>query len=181
MRRDLALKRLAGADRRLRLYVYRKADLAVPFGEHGAALTRTVTSLCSAGILERAAHGVYVYSYSEHLGEGTLDEIVRCLRPGRVSWESLESALSQYGVISQIPMGRVTYMTTGRSGVFSTRFGVIELTHSKLPVSRILPGLVMRRGWLPIASKMFAYRNLKDVGRNLHLVDEEELYWDEDE
>ncbi|WP_033517345.1 type IV toxin-antitoxin system AbiEi family antitoxin [Bifidobacterium cuniculi] len=181
MRRDLALSKLSDMDRRLRLYVYRKADLSVPFGEHGAALTRTVTSLCSAGILERAAHGVYVYTYSERIGEGTLDEVARCLRPGRITWESLESALSQYGVISQIPMGRVTYMTTGRSGLFPTRFGTAELTHSKLSAAAILPGLVMRRGRLPIAAKMFAYRNLKDVGRNLHLVDEEELYWDEDE
>lgn len=181
MNRESALAKLIDADRRLGLYVYRKSDLAIPLGESGVALTHTISSLCRAGILKRAAHGVYVFAYSEHIGDGTLDAIVRCLRPGRITWESLETALSQYGVISQIPMNRVTYMTTGRSGIFTTPFGIIELTHSKLPASRILPNLVMRRNHLPIATKLFAYENLRDVGRNLHLVDHEELEWDDED
>ncbi|ATU20613.1 type IV toxin-antitoxin system AbiEi family antitoxin [Bifidobacterium choerinum] len=182
MRRDMALRRLAEAERRFGLYVYRKADLSAVLGEEGNPLTRTLTSLCAAGIMERAVRGVYVFSYARGIGDGTLDAIVQCLRPTSISWESLESVLSKWGVISQIPIGRVTYMTTGREGEFDTRFGVIDLTHSSLPASRIVPNLVMRGdGRLPMASKMFAYENLKATGRNLHLVDMEELEWDYDE
>ena len=150
----------------------------MPFGEHGAALTRTVTSLCSAGILERAAHGVYVYSYSGASRRGahwtrSCGACGRAVSAGRV-WRG---ALSQYGVISQIPMGRVTYMTTGRSG--SSPLGsASSRTHSKLPVSRILPGLVSAAachiGCSHTAiSRMWAATCTWST--------REELYWDEDE
>lgn len=175
MKRGDALRRLADADAR-GLYVYRKQDLSIAFGEDGRALDRTIGSLTVAGILERVAHGVYLFPLSRHIGSGTLDDIVRCLRPGRITWESCESALSQWGVISQIPVGRTTYMTTGREGEFRTRFGVIDLTHSKLPPSRIIGNLVYRHGGrLPLATKRFAYANLRSTGRNLGLVDMDEL------
>ena len=121
------------------------------------------------------------WSVWRRIGAGTLDAITRCLRPGRITWESCESALSQWGVISQIPVGRTTYMTTGREGEFHTRFGVIDLTHSKLPPSRIIGNLAYRDdGRLPIATKRFAYDNLRSTGRNLGLVDMDELE-DDDE
>ena len=180
MRRDGALRRLADADA-AGLYVYRKQDLSVVLGESGRTLDRTVDSLARAGLLERVAHGVYVFPLSRRIGAGTLDAITRCLRPGRITWESCASALSQWGVISQIPVGRTTYMTTGREGEFHTRFGVIDLTHSKLPPSRIIGNLAYRDdGRLPIATKRFAYDNLRSTGRNLGLVDMDELE-DDDE
>ena len=179
MRRDEALRRLANADAS-GLYVYRKQDLSIVLGESRRALDRTVCSLAAGGVLERATHGVYVFPLSRHVGAGTLDDIVRCLRPGRVTWESCESALSQWGVISQIPVGRTTYMTTGREGEFHTRFGVIDLTHSKLAPSRIIGNLVYRGGRLPIATKRFAYDNLRSTGRNVGLIDMDELE-DDDE
>ena len=175
MDRVAALNRLAEADRSMGLYVYRKRDLAIPFGESGRQLTATISSLCKAGILERVARGIYIFPYSKHIAAATLDDIAKVLRPGKLVWESLESALSQWGVISQIPLGHVTYMTTGREGEFDTRFGTIEFTHSDLKPSRIIPNLIMRKGRLPLASKRFAYENLKATGRNLHLVDHEEL------
>ncbi|WP_289097476.1 hypothetical protein [uncultured Bifidobacterium sp.] len=181
MDRATALHRLAEADRSMGLYVYRKHDLAIPFGETGRRLTATIASLCKAGILERVSRGVYVFPYSKHISASTLDDIAKALRPGKLVWESLESALSQWGVISQIPLGRVTYMTTGREGEFYTKYGTIEFTHSDLKPSRIIPNLIMRKGRLPLAGKRLAYENLKATGRNLHLIDYEELEEDEDE
>lgn len=181
MKRTEATQILAKADRQWGLYVYLKNDLAVLFQENGDALTRTLTSLVKADILTRAAHRIYVFAFSTHIGDATLDDIARCLRPMNITWESLESALSQWGVISQIPIGRVTYMTTGRSATYDTPFGVIELTHSKLSADQILPNLVFREGRLPLAKKQFAYENLKSTRRNLHLVDMEELEYDDDE
>ena len=96
-------------------------------------------------------------------------------------WESLESALSRWGVISQIPVDRVTFMTTGREGLAVTPYGTIEFTHCALDWSRILPNLVPRDGGMtPLASKQWAYRDLKAVGRNLDLVDMDELEDDDD-
>ena len=68
-----------------------------------------------------------------------------------------------------------------REGEFRTAYGVIEFTHCKLSWSRILPNLIARDdGLTPLASKQWAYRDLKAVGRNLDLVDMDELEDDDD-
>ena len=54
-------------------------------------------------------------------------------------------------------------------------------THCKLSWDRILPNLIARDdGLTPLASKQWAYRDLKAVGRNLDLVDMDELEDDDD-
>lgn len=167
-----AIDMLQGWDARNR-YVYRKRDLEFVLGESGRTFDQTLARLVKAGILERPAHGVYLYAHSRNLGTATIEHIARNLRRGELTYESLESALSRYGVISQIPIDRLTLATTGRSGEYRTPYGVIEFTHTKQPIDRILPHLVEREGHaLPIADKRLAYENLRSTRRNLDLVDE---------
>lgn len=181
VKRSEAVNRLREMDSRHSCYVYRKPELAIVLGEQGQKLDRTLASLVSAKALTRAARGVYVFAYSSHIGEGTLHQVACRLRHGELVWESLESALSRWGVISQMPVDRVTFMTTGREGEVRTPYGVIEFTHCKLSWSRILPNLIARDdGLAPLASKRWAYRDLKATGRNLDLVDMDELEDDDD-
>ena len=157
-------------------HVFRKADLRTLFHESDGALNQTLIRLVKAGILERAAHGIYVFRLSSHIGPITIEHIANNLRRGDIVFESLESALSQYGVISQILIDRITLMTTGRSGEYQTPYGTIEFTHTKQSAEDILPKLIQREGHpIPIASKELAYENLRHVGRNLDLVDQEAL------
>ena len=58
------------------------------------------------------------------------------MRRGEYSYISLETMLSEYGAISQVPIDRLTVMTTGRKGEYETPFGVIEFTHTKRKYSR---------------------------------------------
>ncbi len=170
-----ATKRLNFWDKKGR-YVFRKCDLSLVFDENGRTLDQTLMRLVKSGTLQRAAHGIYLYALSRHIGAYTLEYIARNLRRGEITYESLESALSQYGVISQIPLDRITLMTTGRSGEYRTAYGTIEFTHTKLAIEKIKTNTIDRKDHpLPIANKQFAYRNLKAVGRNLDLVDEGEL------
>ena len=67
----------------------------------------------------------------------TLENVAKAMRRGEYNYVSLESALSEYGVISQIPM-RLTVMTTGRKGEVNTPFGTIEFTHTSRPIHDIL-------------------------------------------
>ena len=61
-------------------------------------------------------------------------------------------------------------MTTGREGEFRTAYGVIGVHALQAQLSRILPNLIARDdGLTPLASKQWAYRDLKAVGRNLDL------------
>ena len=176
MKQTLAIKELQKLDL-LGKYVYRKVDLELAFQESGQTLDSTITRLVKSGILERPAHGVYVYTLSTHSGSHTLELIARQLRRGEMVYESLESALSQWGVISQIPIDRITLMTSGKSGVYQTRFGVIEFVHTKVNPNEIVDHLIQReKHQVPIADKHLAYRNLKSVGRNLDLVDKGELH-----
>lgn len=154
-------------------YVYLKRDLRKLFDENEETFNDSLDRLVGSRVLERVARGVYVFAYSRNIGNATLDLIARSLRRGELTYESLESALSAYGVISQIPIDRRTYMTTGRSGEVRTPYGVAEFTHTSASPEKILPELTYPsdRG-LPVASKELAWRNLKSVGRNLDLVDE---------
>ena len=181
MKRSEAIDQLREMDAKYSCYVYCKNELAVVLGEQGQKLNRNpVQPGIGEGVGPCRPWRLRV-AYSSHLGEGTLHQVAKRLRSGELVWESLESALSRWNVISQIPVDRVTFMTTGREGEFRTAYGVIEFTHCKLSWDRILPNLIARDdGLTPLASKQWAYRDLKAVGRNLDLVDMDELEDDDD-
>jgi len=167
-----AVQLLAAWDRRGRC-VFLKRDLAKILDESGKTLDQTLRRLVAAGLLERVAHGVYVYALSAHLGVPALDEVALALRRGEYVFESYESALSQWGRISQVPIDTMTLATTGRKGVFRTRFGVIEFTHTAADAAEIAANTVARPGRaIPIATEAYALSGLRRTGRNLDLVDQ---------
>jgi predicted transcriptional regulator of viral defense system len=177
MKQALAIKRLNELDKKER-YVFLHRDLAKVFHEDSPrSLTDSLARLVKAGIMERVARGVYVYALSRHKNtRNTLDLIAIALRRGEYNYVSLESALSAYGVISQIPIDRLTLMTTGVKGEYKTRYGVIEYTHTKRTVKDILDNVVQANRPLKVASKTAALRDLKRVGRNNHLIDREAMH-----
>ncbi|NOJ20897.1 hypothetical protein [Vibrio jasicida] len=67
--------------------------------------------------------------------------IAKTLWRGEYNYISSKSALSEYGVISQIPIARLTIMTTDNKSEHKTSYGVIEFTHTKRSVADILNGL----------------------------------------
>ena len=150
MQTAAAIVRLADWDRRGR-YVYHKRDLGKIFDEAPNTLSQTLKRLRAQGVLVRAAQGVYVYALSPRVGAETIQDVALTLRRGEYVFESLESALSQWGVISQAPVDRITLMTTGSKGTFHTPYGVIEFTHTKLTPDQIRQGTLERPGQpLPI-------------------------------
>lgn len=173
MRQSDALQRLNDFDRRGR-YVFTSGDLDKIFDEDTPrARQATLKRLLGSGILERPVKGVYLYSLSKHKGPDTVELIAKTLRRGEYSYVSLESALSEYGAISQIPINRISLMTTGRKGEYKTPYGVIEFTHTKRRPSQILSDVSDRGRPLKVATLKTALRDLKRVGRNTHLVDQE--------
>ena len=159
--------------------VFTRDDLATLFRENNPrALQTSLSQLIRGRFLVRAANGVYVNNISSRSYANTLQSIAIALRRGEYNYISLESALSEWGVISQIPM-RLTVMTTGRRGEFHTPLGIIEFTHTVRPVHDILNGILKTGKPLRIADKHKAMRDLRRVGRNLHLIDEEVLYEDD--
>jgi hypothetical protein len=119
---------------------------------------------------------VYVYSLAQSKGSDTLEKIAKSIRRGEYNYVSLESALADFSAISQIPVDRLTVMTTGRSAEYKTPFGTIEFTHTKRSPIDILENTQQIGRALRLATKQAALRDLKRVGRNTHLVNEEILY-----
>ena len=154
--------------------VYTKGDLAKLFNEPKESFNKTLERLVEKGILIRAARGVYVFGLSINPRALTLEEIAQTLRRNDFNYLSLESALSEWGTISQVPVDRITVMTTGRKGEFATPFGVIEFTHTESSPELILANTFRREPHpLPLATEALALKNLRRVGRNTFLIEEE--------
>ena len=137
-----------------------------------ATRAATLARLVQSGWLRPAARGVYVYPTGQRNDGYDLERIARAIRRGEYNYVSLESALSEWGAISQIPLGHLTVMTTGRKGVFKTPWGTIEFTHTVRPLEDILKAtLVVPNRPLRLATPEAAWRDLKRVGRNCNMVD----------
>lgn len=124
-------------------------------------------------LLARVAHGVYMNALSQKPMTHIQEEIARALRRGARNYVSFESALSEHGRISQIPVGTLTVATTGRAGRFTTPYGMIEFTQVKHSAVTIAKNVLDTSRPLAVANEDFALEDLKAAKRNLHLVIEE--------
>src|SRR5690554_89373 len=168
-----AMRRFSEYDQKGR-YVYALSDLRKIFHEDNeTALRAGINRLIKDGILVRASNGVFVYALAQSKNSNTLEQIAQNIRRGEYNYVSLESALSEYGAISQILIDSLTVITTGRYGEFKTPFGTIDFTHTKRSIIDILNNSVEVGRPLRLATLNAALRDLKQVGRNLHLVDYE--------
>lgn len=178
MNQKSAIATLAQWDRQGR-FIYTLNDLSKLFPEDKPkTLKEGVNRLIKNGLLTRVGKGVYLYALSNHKGVDTIEHIAKALRRGEYNYVSLESALSEYGAISQIPIDHLTVMTTGRKGTYKTPYGTIEFTHTKRKVSEILKNILDIGRPLRFAKASVAWRDLKRVGRNVHLVNQEVLNHD---
>ncbi len=176
MRIVAAIRTLTDWDRRGRA-VFTYPDMRMMFPDESAkTLSESLRRLVRAGLLERVGKGIYFNPLSQRSHGRLLEEIAAAMRGGEYNYTSLECALSEWGVISQLPMQYLTVMTTGRKGTFRTPYGTIEFTHTKRSAADIVRNtIVMDPPRLRLATAPAAYRDLKRVGRNLHLIDIEEL------
>jgi hypothetical protein len=174
-RRDL-IEKLAWADT-AGVWAFTSASFSVLRGgsdpiEPGY-LKLMVKRLADQGVLIRAARGIYVNPAARSIPADVRRHLVRFLRPREISYVSLESKLSEAGVISQIA-ATLTCMTTGSPGWFETPWGAVEFTHTDRRIEIGTDVVVLDDGTLE-ATIRTAARDLRRVGRNLDLIDEEIL------
>lgn len=167
-----AIHKLAALDR-LGVYVFSKKDLGKAFlSEKEKAFEKSLQRLVSDGILQRVAKGVYVNAMARSKKGWVIEDIASVLRRGHFSYVTRESMLSEYGVISQVPISRVTLMTTGANGVYETPYGTIEFTHTKRRPAEIIERTVVMKGRpLRIATKQAAISDFVRAGRNTNMID----------
>jgi predicted transcriptional regulator of viral defense system len=171
-----AIHKLAALDR-LGVYVLSKSDLAKAFpDEKEKAFEKSLQRLVSDKILERVARGIYVNTMAKSKRGQVIEDIAAVLRRGYFSYVTRESMLSEYGVISQVPVSRITLMTTGANGVYETPYGTVEFTHTKRRPAELIQRTITIKGRpLRVATKRAAVADLMRAGRNIGMIDLEEL------
>jgi hypothetical protein len=171
-RRDLS-QRLAWADQ-AGVWAFTPATFSALLGEVDPKyLNLMMKRLADQGVLIRAARGVYVNPHARSVPTDIRGGLIRYLRPREVSYVSLESKLSEAGVISQVATV-LTCMTTGSPGRFDTPWGAIEFTHTDRDIEPEIDVYRRDDGVLE-ASVERAARDLRRVGRNTDLIDDEVL------
>jgi hypothetical protein len=173
MNRRRLVEKLAEADRN-GVWAFTPATFSALFGEIEPGYLRLrLKRLTDQGVLTRAARGVYVNPFARSLPRDIRRGLVRFLRPREISYVSLESRLSEAGVISQVATA-LTCMTTGSPGRFTTPWGVIEFTHTD---RRVEFGMDVQPGDDGVLEARIerAARDLRRVGRNIDLIDEATL------
>ena len=167
--KKLALTLESLADREHSLFA--SSDLEGVFGDHDhlpVLLSRAV----KAGILKRVCRGIYLYPKGGYPPGDLLFHAAARLRAEEFNYISLETALSDAGLISQIPMNWITLMSSGRSHTVDCgEFGHIEFVHTEQRPEEIANELLYdaaRRLWR--ASEKQALRDMKVTRRSMDLV-----------
>jgi len=163
------LRDLPEASRR----VYALQDLRALLPEHGrGACKSVVTRLEKRGDLTRVCRGIYMLPDCNLRGSDLLGRVAARLRADHFNYLSLETVLSEAGVISQIPLSRITLMSSGRSNVISCgKHGDIEWIHTRKKAAELTADLSYdSRVQLWRASVALALRDIKDTRRDTGLV-----------
>ncbi|MFT4929570.1 MAG: putative transcriptional regulator of viral defense system [Phenylobacterium sp.] len=139
------------------------------------SLSKFLHGATQSDTLERVCQGVYINPLFPPEPKGLLVRLAAILHWNKFIYISLESQLSYIGRISQIPMNRLTIITTGRSGNIKTRYGVIEFIHTNASIESLNnqvyydPELKIFR-----ANEAQAIRDLRKSKRNVQMLTENE-------
>lgn len=167
--------------------VFSTSDLMGALGEHYSGLSYTeaaakmaviLSRAVKGGLLRRVCRGIYYYPVQGYRVENILFHAAARLRASEFNYLSLETMLSEAGVISQIPMNLITLMSSGRSHVVECGdYGRIEFVHTDQRAAAIKDEMIYdpdRRLWR--ASVKQALRDSRVTGRSKDIIQSEEAY-----
>jgi predicted transcriptional regulator of viral defense system len=157
-------------------YLFRASDFYPLFPGMSVEVLRVLLGRAvKAGALRRFCRGLYLCPRAGYRKGCELYHAASRLREESFCYLSLESALSEEGLISQIPLGWITVMTGGRSGIIPCgAWGSIEYIHTKKRFEAIESFLTYdRRYRLWWASARLALNDMRAAKRPMDLVDPE--------
>lgn len=159
-------------------YLFSEKDILPIFPDFTIENLRVLLSRAAKkGVLERVCKGIYLYPKVNYDTSLVLFNVAAKLRAQFFNYVSFETALSQAGIISQMPLAWISIMTRGRRGIINCgRFGSIEFIHTEKQKEKILPELYLDKNtkmWW--ASPRLAIQDMKDAKRSLDLINKTEL------
>jgi len=171
---SLILSRLATPDH----YLFTLQDLsAVLPGLSIAAWKNLLGRAVKSGLFIRVCKGLYLYPRVDYPVGLVLYHAASRLRAGACNYISLETVLSDAGVISQVQMNWITLMSSGRTYTYNCGdFGHIECIHTKKSPSQIETQVQYdERCRLWRASVPLAYQDMIQARRSMDLINREVL------
>lgn len=155
-------------------YLFTLRDLRPLFTELSDAAFKTLMSRAvRSRLLIRLCRGLYLYQKNLPNDGLLLFHAAALLRADEFNYISLETALSDAGVISQIPMNWISIMSSGRSNTISCDdFGTIEYVHTNQKPADLIHNLIYDHScgmWR--ANVALALRDMKATHRNTDLID----------
>lgn len=154
-------------------YLFTLQDLRALFPDLSNTTFKTLLSRTTGmGHLSRVCRGLYLYERAMQPGS-VLFHSAALLRADEFNYISLETVLSDMGIISQIPMNWISIMSSGRSNIISCgKLGTIEFVHTRQRPERIINQLTYDthcRLWR--ANVSLALRDMKATHRKSDLID----------
>jgi len=156
-------------------FLFSLADLSSLFPELSSeAFHALIGRAVKNDLLQRVCRGIYLYPVSGYPSGLLLYKVAARLRAHEFNYISLESALSDSGIISQIPLNWITLMSSGRSHTIDCgRWGHIEFIHTKKALAKLTPDLIYdKKCGLWRASVPLALQDMKCTRRNTDLIAE---------
>lgn len=150
------------------------ADLRKILPDLSVSAFKTLLSrAASEGHFTRICRGLYLYEKANPDRGLILAHAVNKLRPLDLNYLSLESALSDAGVISQIPINRLMIMTSSRSSVIDCgQWGSIEFIHTNQHPNELIGQLKYDTNYqMWRATVRQALRDMKATRRSQDLID----------
>lgn len=163
------LGRLADKDH----FLFTLSDLSGLLPEQSPSALKAVVGRAEKnGLLQRVCRGIYLYPFKGYPAGLLLYRVAARLRAQEFNYLTLESVLSDAGVISQIPMNWITLMSSGRTHTIDCgHFGHIEFIHTRKTLAQVEPHLIYdRERGLWRATVSLALQDMKYTGRNMDLV-----------
>ncbi|MFK3771048.1 type IV toxin-antitoxin system AbiEi family antitoxin [Pseudomonas sp. NPDC089406] len=155
-------------------YLFTPADMRVLVRDISDRAYRALLSRAADdNILIRLCRGLYLYTPAKPNPGLVLYHAAARLRAHSLNYISLESALSDAGVISQLPLNWLTLMSSGRTQVIRCgAFGTLEFIHTSRKAAELQGQIDYdERCRLWRAKPALALADMKRTRRNLDLID----------
>jgi predicted transcriptional regulator of viral defense system len=159
------------ADREHYLFSLRDLHALLPELSYNSFKT-LVSRVARTGPLRRLCRNLYIFERVDYPRDRVLFHAAARLRAECFNYLSLETVLSDDGLISQIPFSWITIMSSGRSGTIECDgFGTIEFIHTSKKPERLASELTWDkecRLWR--ASVRLALADMRSTKRPIDLV-----------
>jgi predicted transcriptional regulator of viral defense system len=154
-------------------YLFTLQDMRALLPKLSNATFKTLLSRAvKATLLTRVCRGLYLYKKAAPPDGQLLFHAATLLRANEFNYLSLETVLSDAGIISQIPINWICVLSSGRSNVITCgEFGTIEFIHTNQKPTAIIDQLSYdtdRKLWR--ANIVLALRDMKATRRNCDLI-----------